>query len=213
MANLIIGNTTHHSTMIWVRGGNFFNRVKVTVERDEDGSRSKPKEKNLSSSEDFIAVIPFNELDSSTRYKVSASFSSHKKRGTYEVQGTFCTFPQPETPEPFSFLHGSCNLSVVSLTNVGGLVIGALGMLAATQSLQRPTGGTFQAVIIKWVLKIGDLMAKVGYYLYTRVPYLVRYIQSVIRRTPRPEKPASTKKVTLIYVVFGLVYYLTEFKQ
>jgi len=79
MANLIVGDTTHDSTMIWIRGDKFFNRVQVTVESDDEGHHPEQKKENLSSSNDFTAVIPFKDLDASTPYKVSARFTWPRK--------------------------------------------------------------------------------------------------------------------------------------
>ena len=150
MTQLIIGRTDHRSTRIWVRGGKHFDVARVSVTPEIDAARSGASNSCASqtiftsSSTDYTGIAEFNDLCSSTQYRVLAEFAtseskldSGKKRK--EVRGLFSTGPEPSGSEyrEFAFVLGSCNLSIVSIYNLLALLLQILGFHAGARSLNR----------------------------------------------------------------------------
>ncbi len=148
MESLIIGHTTDCSANIWVRGGWNQRAVKLSLEEvvnNQAGSNEpvKSRKLKLNSSRDYTAVAHFKDLHPETQYKVNAYFSTTVLGfwpvTSREAHGEFRTFPGEKSDKPFSFLLGSCNLSPVTLNNLGALLAGVFGLLAAQRSLSSDT--------------------------------------------------------------------------
>jgi hypothetical protein len=144
---IVIGHTTNESVKIWVRGDEARRSVRVTVTEGAAGAQRDSQEKvlELKADDDFTGVVPFGPLHPQRRYSVEAHFtrSGAGANGddTKPVKGSFRTFPQEEAP--FSFLHGSCHLSTITVNNTLALAAGASGTKAVRASLDRsptPTG-------------------------------------------------------------------------
>jgi PhoD-like phosphatase len=165
---LIIGHTTDSSATIWVRGDEKHALARVTLH--EDGSSRihshRPDVIRLSARSDFTDVARFGdssseELRSGTKYCVRARFAATEAQledgAAEEVEGTLQTFPDPAAePEPFCFLHGACNLSVVGLTNLGAFLAGAGGALMGRETRKTPLRGK---PFWDRILKVGDWIA------------------------------------------------------
>lgn len=135
---LIVGHTTPDATTVWLRGGVGHRSVEVELRRRDgrDGGGGRRQTRALRKSADFTTTVPFTDLDPDTPYAVIARF--RRARRVSEVTGTVRTFPPEDVEFPFSFFLGSCNLSTVSLTHLGGLAAAGFGMLATRASLRRP---------------------------------------------------------------------------
>ena len=166
MPNLIIGHTTDKSVKVWVRGERKFNVARILL-----FDPTKPNEKNevkvfLKRSTDFTAAVEFPsclnngnpkvEIEPNKHYQVSASFSPRTWWGGRllwgEIDapaGRFQAFPGANEDTPFSFLLGSCNLSIVKVNDLLGLILTAAGELAAFRSLEPVPHGWFRS--IRWL--------------------------------------------------------------
>jgi len=146
---IIIGHTTDHSARVWFRGEERRRWVQVRLDSDADGSPVEFVERKLDRDRDFTGVEEFTGLGADTPYAVEARFArrrSQLKRDPSPAKGRVRTFPAANSETPFSFLHGSCNLSTVRLMHAGGLAAGTLGALFAMVSLMR--GGWFDK--LRW---------------------------------------------------------------
>jgi hypothetical protein len=89
---------------------------------------------SLRPEDDFTGVIPIEGLEPATRHQIDARFLPlNSDMGDASAQGFVRTFPD-DPNAPFRFLHGSCNLSIVRLSNIGAMAAGLLGTLAAASS-------------------------------------------------------------------------------
>jgi hypothetical protein len=138
MAEIIIGATTPSATTIWVRGNRKDHSARITL-RSRDGSDPElsTKELDLERREDFVGVERFENLRADTLYSVSLEFKRWRW-SQWETKRTGSVRTFPESSQRFTFLHGSCNLSIVSLSNLGALAAGGAGTLAAVASLGKP---------------------------------------------------------------------------
>lgn len=158
MAELIVGHTEVDAATIWVRAGRR-SRARITLDSG-DGSTHSADDLELAASTDFTGAKRIDGLDADTLYDVSLELRSW--RGwVVERRGRVRTFP--EHAQPFSFIHGSCNLSIVSLTNLGGLAIGALGSLAGARSMEERENESRPGLvwrrlrrIPKWLLSVAS---------------------------------------------------------
>jgi phosphodiesterase/alkaline phosphatase D-like protein len=179
---LIIGHTTPHATAIWVRGGVGHRSVQVTLRRmggrDDESEHSRTLA--LRPSSDFTATARFTGLTADTPYHVTARFRRspgllrrwRRDRGIRDRYGTLRTFPTEDDDVPFGFLLGSCNLSVVSLTHLGGLAAAGVGMLAARAALARPRS---HRVWDLWPLRAA--LARILPYGFGAIYWLTRFEQ------------------------------------
>ena len=137
MPHLIVGPVTHESARLWVRGGWWRRRARVSV---RPAGERQGHELRLVRSSDFTATAEIAGLEAATAYDVEARFEAPGGWRTTCVSGRFRTFPAPDSGAAFSFLHASCNLSVVSLTQAFSVAAVAIGSLAAFHMLRRPRG-------------------------------------------------------------------------
>ncbi|MCA9421696.1 MAG: hypothetical protein KC592_11790, partial [Nitrospira sp.] len=145
MANLIIGHTTEKSARIWIRGGNHSCVAKISIHTGENKEKTQSHSIDLVPDNDYTAVVSFEGLTADTHYTVRVCFASTRgglgtSGATFQVQGGFRTFPdlQQGQPRPFSFLLGSCNLSIFTINSFLALLLGLVGRTAMTRSLKRP---------------------------------------------------------------------------
>ena len=133
MAQLIIGHTTDTTARIWVQGDKC-RSCEVSVEPAPRAAESR-KLARLHSEKDYTDIVDFSGLKPNTKYTVQATFSPDRGR----VSGTFRTMAgQAGEPLPFSFVLSSCNLSVVSISNLLAYLLAAAGTSAAVDSLDLP---------------------------------------------------------------------------
>ncbi|MEN8182441.1 MAG: alkaline phosphatase D family protein, partial [Myxococcota bacterium] len=218
MADLVVGHTTPDSTRIWIRGDERYRWARVSLSADgEHRVASEPLK--LLGEDDFTAVAPFTNLREETRYRVTARFASslrglEQDRSDQNArEGRLRTFPPPDAKASFSFLHGSCNLSIVSLTNLGSLALGALGTVTATESLKRKAHGSRRWKIALWM---GDGLVSIiyrGLLLLQVVSFPFRWLRARLSKQSPPRWPKRSHKPSLVYGVFLIVYKLTGFKQ
>lgn len=132
MPYLIVGPVTHESAVLWVRGGWLRRRVHV---RTTGRGQAHDRELVLARSRDFTAAVEISGLQAGTAYEVEARFEGPGGWCGQRVLGRLRTFPAPDSDAPFSFLHASCNLSVVLLTQAGAVAASAVGAFAALHLL------------------------------------------------------------------------------
>ena len=149
MANLIIGHTDHESVKIWVRGDRSHSQVTVAVwpvGQDDGCPEAVTKSEKLQSTTDYTGIVNFGGLKQDSEYQVSGEFGTgfpHRK--TNSVCGKFKTFPASTESNPdFSFILGSCNISIIKVNNLLGLAMGIVGQRSADQSLKRQPRGRFK---------------------------------------------------------------------
>jgi hypothetical protein len=185
---LIVGHTTGSSTIIWICGTRRYRSATVAL-RGGDG-RGNPDSQvlQLPPDTDFTSSCTFEQLQSDTDYEISVRF--HRKgrffgllprpRDELLSTGKLRTFPHKGADEPFSFLHGSCNLSTVALTHVGGLAAAGLGALMAGRSLTRDSS-FYDWGLFQWAHPLMRLV------LSKAVPLAVRLFYGVTRfELPKP---------------------------
>src|SRR6188768_917298 len=110
MAQVIVGDTTESSTRIWVRGDGP-SLCTVTLS-SPDGRRVPEQTLELTKGTAYTGVAVFKELQSNTAYEVRALFTAGdllEIRGRARTRAT----PPDDGLREFSFVLGSCNLSVV----------------------------------------------------------------------------------------------------
>ncbi len=136
---LIIGHTTHESATIWVRGDRNDLGLQVELElldrEKDDREDPPPKTVGVDASRDYTGVACFEAgLCPGRPYEVRVrSLASGD-----ELRGQLRTFPKPDAPTPFHFLHGSCNLPAARLTAIGSMVAASVGSLATDRALKLP---------------------------------------------------------------------------
>jgi len=146
MANLIIGHTDHESARVWVRGDRTYSQVTVKARaagtKKADLSSGKEPE-ILDRDADYTRVVEIRGLDEDQEYQVIAEFScGYPSRKTQTVKGAFRTFPGSNRGvQDFSFVLGSCNISIVKVNNLLGLAMGMAGHRAVNLSLRRQPRG------------------------------------------------------------------------
>ncbi len=139
---IVIGHTTDRSVKVWVRGDAAHRSVQVTVDENAASAQAGEREQKLelNKDDDFTGVVQFEDLVPQLGYSVKAHFSRSGAGSNGDVvvtvEGRFRTFPRKEAA--FSFLHGSCNLSIVTVNNTLALAAGASGTKAIRASLERP---------------------------------------------------------------------------
>lgn len=204
MPNLVIGHTTHRAATLWVRGDAKHPHAHLAL-TSPDGATAASRELALDPEHDFTGAATLDGLDPQTSYGVQARFrrrggDAGAGAGAAEISGRLRTFPPPGTPARLVFLLGSCNLSVVSLANLGSLVGGGVGALAGARSLERPRGGGRLLRVALWV---GNSLA---YLIY----------RAIGRRQP-PEGDAKRREwerhESLAWGVLALIFGATGFKQ
>jgi phosphodiesterase/alkaline phosphatase D-like protein len=162
--NLIIGHTTERSAKIWVRGGERHRVARIRVMGEPEGGEPGPLREAraaLDAADDFTAVVSIDGLLPERQYSVFADFAASdvelgRGRDLLQAYGSFRTFPPEGSPGAFSFLHGSCNLSIVNLSNAGSRALAALGLMATSGSLERPIASR------RWrrIFRIADRVAR-----------------------------------------------------
>ncbi len=144
IGHLVIGHTTDRSARAWFQGTRHHCEVVYTV-RDSNNRIVPQRSDNtaLKEDRDFTGTVDIHDLEPSSEYELVASFRS--KSGSIETDShttsaNFTTFPSRTCSKslPFAFLLGSCNLSVVSINNVGMQALQIVGAFAARESLKRP---------------------------------------------------------------------------
>jgi hypothetical protein len=214
MAELIIGHTDHESTTIWVRGEKRERWVRLELQNLGDKTRVLPVDQRLSFEKDYTWSHRFTNLEAKARYEVIARFSRTKwgldkwrfPNGR-KVTGQLRTFPETGNEEPFSFLHGSCNLSTVRITNTGGLAAAILGLLAGKWSLGRllGSGEEGRSGRIRTVFRhpLGVIYLWCSIWLFKRIQKTTRFEQDRsplpnafegLRKLVKPEKPVSPEE-------------------
>ena len=144
---LVIGHTTETTTRIWVRGNRRYRTVAICLdERYDIGSATSPRVAghqqhpvvHLRRDTDYTAVVNFEQLSEDTEYQVVARFSPSVE---HMVRGGLRTLKRqtPGKEFSFSFVLVSCNLSVVSINNLGARLLAMAGAALARRSLERPT--------------------------------------------------------------------------
>ena len=149
MSSLIIGHTTCESVTIWVHGE--WPRTEAQVTLSTRSGITHTKSETLPSKTGRTATFQFPGLDRETEYFVTARFTAPVWYGGQWLwrterapDGRLRTFPREQSEEPFSFLLGSCNLSVVTARDLLNLSMGAFGLVATKQSLDRPRRWLFK---------------------------------------------------------------------
>ena len=133
MAHIIIGHTTETSVRILVRGDNRRPRCEMVVYSADIQQR---RHAECFEHDDYLTVVVFDELQPGCEYGVTATFNP----GGVAVEGRFRTFARttPDSPERFSFVLSSCNLSVISINNFLAFLTAAAGASVAMTSLDSP---------------------------------------------------------------------------
>lgn len=215
MSELIIGHASHDSARIWIRGDARRRFARIRLESPEQSIASGVLE--LGADDDFTHAEPFDKLDARTVYEVRARFAA-TPRGldtettAEELEGRLRTFPAPGCRRRFSFLLGSCNLSIVSLSNLGALAAGGLGTLAATQSLERKAEG---GVTWRLLLALANGLVRLAYAVWFAgqvVSFPFRWLVARARGRAGPAVPKWSDKASLVYATFLLVYEHAGFK-
>ena len=160
MAGLIIGHTDHKSVRIWVRGDRSFSRAMVSARPSDsanDAEVVQGESERLQRAADYTGVVELKGLKSNREYRLTARFSGPVPaiRKTF-IKGKFKTYPEPSScAEPFSFLLGSCNISVVKINNLLGLAMGMVGQRATNLALKRRPRGKFRLIrtLYRWILR------------------------------------------------------------
>jgi phosphodiesterase/alkaline phosphatase D-like protein len=135
MSQLVVGDTTTTSARIWVQGDASHRTCEVVL-RATDGEERRDTA-SLRPEMDGTAVVDIRGLRPNTEYDITAVFGPLDSR---RISGRLHTFAeqQPGTPFSFSFVLSSCNLSVVSVTNLLAFLLAAAGTQAAMTSLDLP---------------------------------------------------------------------------
>lgn len=177
---LIVGHTTHNSVKIWVRGDMVNRYARVEISADSEDSANTYDNTNLqqfnevrelNAETDYTGVFHFEGLSQNLTYRVVAQFGSSivdtetrsRNRHLHIVHGRFRTFPIENEQCEFSFLHGSCNLSIVSISNTIALAVGAAGTSMVRSSLRRPPTPTGRFKHLKRLLFQWRIYALVEY--------------------------------------------------
>jgi len=90
---------------------------------------------------DYTDVVRFNSgLHPNTRYEVELTSEDLPAINgeVPAITGQLRTFSEADQPNPFCFLHGSCNLPVDRMTALGSAAAGLLGAAATTKALELP---------------------------------------------------------------------------
>ena len=159
MAGLIIGHTDHESVRVWIRGDRRYSRAKISVwPADGDPEKSLTKKSGkLETESDYTGIVQLDSLTSATDYRLEAEFSGRIPRWKRQrLKGRFNTFPAPnDGRESFSFLLGSCNISVVKINNLLGLAMAMAGQRATDLALRRKPEGRFRKLKLTgfWILR------------------------------------------------------------
>lgn len=185
---LIIGHTKHDSAVIWVRGDKHHTKARIVVNRRKEevpeGSDRQEIESDLDKSTHFTAARTFTDLEAGGRYEVEVHFG--KGKTTETLHGEFRTFPDPHDEDasrkPFSFLHGSCNLSTVGITNMGGLAMGGLGWISTKEALRRPIH-TWDFGRLSWLPHLFRRLVRKG------IPTLSGYLVGSVAKLTGFEQP------------------------
>lgn len=143
MPHLIVGPVTHESATLWVRGGCWRRNARLSLRASGE---ERCREVRLAREHDFTGTATIAGLRPATTYHIEARFGAFAGARSERVTGRVRTFPAPDSRAPFSFLHASCNLSVVSLTQAAAVAAIALGALAGLHLLRRPRPSTAHEV-------------------------------------------------------------------
>jgi len=146
--HLIVGKVTDRSAILWMKGTPRYVSVHIRLESSEpsiEAPKVQSRDIDLVSSDDNTAIVTVEGLTSGTSYDVTALFSSRfgleaASASSREVRATFRTAPDltKDEWESFSFLLGSCNLSIVSINNLAARALQIAGTYVSRQSLLRP---------------------------------------------------------------------------
>ncbi len=147
--HLIVGHVTDDMAKVWLQGSLACAEVelRITGPRRQgavDGSR--PIRRCLDKTTDYTDVVEFRGLQADTAYDITADFRPllrflRTPRSYRQTRASFRTAPRGDDQDAaarFSFMHGSCNLSVVSINNLAAMGVQMLGLLAARASLEHP---------------------------------------------------------------------------
>lgn len=140
MPELIVGHTTHDSTLLWLRGDRRWRWARVELV-DEDGRRRTSDDQHLLPEDDYIGLVWMGGLGSGRRYQIVAEFAFWDSQlGSRRMTrlGSVRSFPDPRVPSRFSFLLGSCNLAAARITAMGAYAAGTIGLQATRLSAKRP---------------------------------------------------------------------------
>ena len=148
MADVVIGHTTEDKTQLWLRGDRDRRQCDVTITADGGVGRALPAV-TLDAHADYTKIVPVGDLRPDTTYYVRATFGPLRDAadGQYRplprdiANGRFRTLPQGSDAAgriPFSFVLSSCNLSVVTISNLVANLLAKGGAAMAISSLDLP---------------------------------------------------------------------------
>ena len=190
---VIIGHTTHESAWIWVRGSKKarYLTLKLSGLFENKGVFLDGVERRsvlVHANRDYTDVVRFDSgLRSNSRYDVE--LTSQELRlidgKAPAVIGQLRTFAEAEAPEPFYFLHGSCNLPVDRMTALGSAAAGLLGAVATRKAFELP--------VSRWDVQ--------------KAPWYLRWMSLPGIRC------LSIPILKIVALVPGLAMYFTRFEQ
>ena len=179
MPHLIIGHTTDTTARIWIQGDG--GSTACTVSLNGRQLRSG----RLNHDDDYIEVIEFDQLCPDTDYDVRVEFMPSRRAVCGRLRTDRAT---KGTPEAFSFILSSCNLSIVSITDLLALLTGTAGLMVGWTSLKLPfqrwphQKWTLLAWLRPWVQLVAQgLVAATGWTLERTTNYKqpsVQYLRS-----------------------------------
>ena len=130
--HLIVGHIDRNSAIVWFRGSRKYVQAYLSL---NDGPEHLT---TLSTVNDYTAVHRFKELEPGRAYKVKLRLcTGFAYQRQLLAKATFKTAPAEDAFDRFSFLLGSCNLSVVAINHLIGQALQLLGFFVARQSLKR----------------------------------------------------------------------------
>lgn len=151
VGHLIVGHASDREATIWIQGAKRFSEATLILRAITVGDAGEMvEERNLPLREagDYTDSTLFDKLKPETHYEVTAKFRPRSNidgigPGLREAKATFTTAPPVDSDDTspgsgFSFLLGSCNLSVVSINNLCAQALQVLGFAAAAASLGGP---------------------------------------------------------------------------
>ena len=145
--HLIVGDVTGGRAILWMKGAPKYAFAHIHLETIEPGLERHclpSRVVELFADHDNIAVTTIEGLLANRSYGVTASFrtrngSEAKGSASCEARATFKTAPDGLGGEQasFSFLLGSCNLSIVSINNLAARALQIAGLYTTKQSMRR----------------------------------------------------------------------------
>ena len=148
VGHVIVGHVSDRQATIWIQGTKRFSEAALILEAVGSGQIVEKKGLLLGEGDDYTDATVFKGLEPGTPYEVTAYFGARSQchdieQALREAKAAFTTAPDidgigDDTGPGFSFLLGSCNLSVVSINNLGAQALQILGFAAAAASVDGP---------------------------------------------------------------------------